>query len=96
MTSTREWVEKICEILDWNFETIDIPFDFLPRGFRASSTALLYRYHRVTSTAKVEEQLGYRDVYTFDQGMRETVAWYEENPLPPGGEIENNSQLLAS
>ena len=90
LTSTREWIHKICEICDWEFETVDIPFDFLPRGFRAAPTALLYRYHRVTSIEKVKAQLGYRDVYSFDQGMRETVQWYEENPLPPGGEIETN------
>ena len=91
LTSTREWVDKICEILDWEFEFVEISFDFLPRGFRATPTALLYRYHRVTSTEKVKRELGYEDVVSFDQGMRETLAWYAANPLPPGGEIESNA-----
>jgi len=90
LTSTSEWIDKICEILGWEFEKVEIPFDFLPAGFRAAPTALLYRYHRVTSIEKAKQQLGYRDVYSFDEGMRDTVAWYEENPLPPGGEIETN------
>lgn len=90
LTSTAEWLDKICEVLDWEFEKVEIPFDLLPRGFRASPTALLYRYHRVTSIEKLKQQLGYRDVHSFDEGMRETLAWYEANPLPPGGEIETN------
>ncbi len=90
LTSTAEWVDKICEILDWEFEKVEIPFDFLPSGFRASCVALLYRYHRVTSIEKVEQELGYRDVVSFDEGMRETLSWYEQNPLPAGGEIESN------
>lgn len=90
LTSTSEWIDKICEILGWEFEKIEIPFDFLPSGFRAAPTALLYRYHRVTSIEKVKRELGYRDQVSFDQGMRETLAWYAANPLPPGGEIEAN------
>ena len=38
----------------------------------------------------MKRELGYRDQVSFDQGMRETLAWYAANPLPPGGEIEAN------
>ena len=31
------------------------------------------------SIAKAQRELGYGARYTFDQGMRETIAWYKQN-----------------
>jgi nucleoside-diphosphate-sugar epimerase len=86
----REWVGLLSQILRHEFELIEMPFDLLPKGFRATPTQLLFRYHRVMDTRKIKEQLGYHDTMPVEKALETTVRWYMDNPLPPGGEIEQN------
>lgn len=46
-------------------------------------------YHKRLSVEKIKTELGYRDVADFEEAMRQTVAWYLENPLERGGEEEH-------
>ena len=34
---------------------------------------------RMVSTKKLEEELGFKKEYSFEEGIRETVEWYLEN-----------------
>jgi hypothetical protein len=86
----REWVRIIAQIMNHEFEFVEIPFDLLPPGFRAAPTQTLFRYHRVMDIGKIKEQLAYRDIVPVHQALELTVKWYSENPLPPGGEMEQN------
>lgn len=86
----HEWVKGICTVLEHEFELIDIPFQLLPEGFRASPPQLLYRHHWVPSIDKIKTQLGYRDIVSFEDALEHTVRWYRDNPLPPGDEAELN------
>jgi nucleoside-diphosphate-sugar epimerase len=90
LLSNREWVATLSEILNHEFELIEIPFSLLPKGFRASPSQLLYPYHRLMDIRKVREQLGYRNVVPVEKALERTVHWYLENPLSPGGEREQN------
>ena len=86
----REWIGILSQIMGHEFELVDIPFDLLPEGFRAAPTQVLFRYHRVMDTSKVRQQLGYRDVVPVEKALELTAKWYMDNPLPPGGEMEQN------
>lgn len=44
--------------------------------------------HRLLSTEKIRRELGYRAPATPEEGLRETVRFYVENPPEPGGLIE--------
>ena len=86
----REWAGMLSRIMGHEFDMIDIPFDVLPKGFRAAPTQVLFRYHRVMDTTKVKQQLGYQDVVPVEKALELTVQWYMDNPLPAGGEMEQN------
>ena len=86
----REWIRTIAQIMNHEFEFVEIPFDLLPPGFSAAPTQTLFRYHRVMDISKIKEQLAYRDIVPVHQALELTVKWYSENPLPPGGEMEQN------
>lgn len=90
LLSNREWVQLLCEQLEHELELVDIPFELIPKGFRATATQLLYRSHRVMDTSKVKRQLGYRDVVPVESALEKTLRWYTDHPLPPGGELERN------
>lgn len=86
----HEWVARLSDILGHKFDTVHLPFELLPEGFRATATQLLYRHHAVLDVGKAKRQLGYRDVVAVDEALERTVRWYMDNPIPPGGEAELN------
>ncbi len=86
----REWARMVAGILGWEFDFVEIPFDMLPRAFRAAPTQTLFRWHRVMDTSRIKAELGYRDATPVERALEETVRWYTEQPLPPGGEVEQN------
>lgn len=86
----REWIYLLSQIMNHEFELVEMPFEMLPPGFRAAPTQVLFRYHCVQDISKLKEQLGYRDVVPVEKALELTAKWYMDNPLPPGGEIEQN------
>ncbi len=90
LLSNHEWVTLIGRIMNFEFDTVDIPYHVLPKGFRATHPQLLYRHHSVMDISKIKEQLGYRDPFTAEEAIERTIKWYTDNPLPPGGEGEQN------
>jgi len=86
----HEWVTLLSEIMQHDFETIDIPFSALSTGFRATPPQLLYRHHCVMDISKIKQQLGYRDVVSVEEALERTVKYYMQNPLADGSEAEQN------
>lgn len=89
--TNREWIRLVAQVLNHEFEFIEIPFDMLPPAFADAPPLTLFPYHEVLDLTKIKEQLGYRDIVSVERGMEMTARWYSENPPPPGGELE---QLL--
>ncbi len=85
-----EWVQKVGSLLGHTFETVSMPFEALPAGFRATPPQLLYRHHCVLDTSKIRQQLGYRDVVNVDEALAKTVHWYQQHPLANACEAEQN------
>lgn len=75
------WVEKVGKLLGHEFDCIDIPFELLPEGFRASPPQLLYRHHTTLDIGNLQRDLGYSDLVSVDEALARTVAYYQANPL---------------
>jgi len=86
--TNREWIRLVAQVLDHEFEFVEIPFDTLPPAFADAPPLTLFPYHQVLDLTKIKAHLGYRDIVPVEQGMETTVRWYTENPPPPGGESE--------
>jgi nucleoside-diphosphate-sugar epimerase len=86
--TTREWIRLVAQLMNHEFEFIEIPFNMLRTDFNHAPIHALIPYHRVVDIAKIRDQLGYRDVVSVEKGMEIAVNWYLENPLPLGGEVE--------
>ncbi len=86
----HQWVEILCKIMSHHFELVNIPFDYLPVGFRATPPQLLYRHHCVFSVHKIQQQLGYRDVVSVEEALQRTVQHYQDHPLAEGDIAEQN------
>ena len=46
-------------------------------------------HHKLLDITKLEQDLGYRDLVTFDEAISRTVEWYRQNPLERGGKEES-------
>ena len=88
--TTREWIRLVAQVLDHEFEFVEIPFNMLRHDFNNTPTQALFPYHRVQDITKIKEQLGYREVVPVDKGMELSAKWLLENPLVRDGEIEKS------
>jgi len=88
--TTREWIRLVAQVLNHEFEFVEIPFNMLRHDFNNTPTQALFPYHRVQDITKIKEQLGYREVVPVDKGMELSVRWLLENPLVRDGEIEKS------
>ncbi len=88
--TTREWIRIVAQVLNHEFEFVEIPFNMLRHDFTNTPTQALFPYHRVQDITKIKEQLGYRELVPVDKGMELSVKWLLENPLVRDGEIEKS------
>lgn len=83
--TVRQRVEFIARYLDHELEVVDVPFPY------ATPAHPLYRSsraHRVGSSQRVRDELGYVDTFPAAEGLARTVDWLTANPPLPGGELE--------
>lgn len=83
-----EWIRLVAQVLDHEFEFVEIPFDMLPPAFADAPPPTLFPYHQVMDLTKIKQQLGYRDVVPVEKGIELTARWFAENPLPSGSDVE--------
>lgn len=84
--SLRQVVTTLARILERPLEIVSVP------GAFAFPTQPLLAHertgHRVMDLAKIQRELGYRDLVPTEEGLRRTVAWLLENRPEPGGLTE--------
>jgi nucleoside-diphosphate-sugar epimerase len=88
--TVREWIRLVSQVLNHEFEFVEIPFNMLRHDFSNTPTQALFPYHRVQDITKIKEQLGYRELVPVDKGMELSVRWLLKNPLARDGEIEKS------
>jgi nucleoside-diphosphate-sugar epimerase len=82
-------VETIAKIMGREIEIVSVPADVaLPAWPMLTHEA---SDHRLMDLAKIQRELGYRDVVPVPEALRRTVDWLVANPPDPGGFTE---QLL--
>jgi nucleoside-diphosphate-sugar epimerase len=78
----RQWAEVVAEICGGEIEFIGIPSLVAPSAVN-EFLAPASRPHMMVDASKIRTQLGYRDVITAYDALRETVEWLRENPPTP-------------
>jgi nucleoside-diphosphate-sugar epimerase len=71
-----EWAKRIAHVMEWDGDFILLPDERLPPHLRAPGETA---QHWVADTARVREELGFREMVGRDEAVRETVKWEREN-----------------
>jgi len=74
-----EWVRAIGRAAGWDGEVVILPRDRLPEHLVPDEDM---GQHLVVDTARIREELGYREHVSREEGLRQTIAW--ERAHPPG------------
>lgn len=82
----RQVVLTIAAALDREVELTSVPWDVA--GPARLQSALGTRYHTVMDLHAIRAELGYTDALGSREAMARTARWYVDNPLPPGGHME--------
>ena len=83
----RQVVETLARALDHEWEIVSMPWEVaLPAR---PLVAQPWTQHRIVSIAKIEAELGYRDVVSPQEGLARTARWLAENRPEPGGPEES-------
>lgn len=77
--TTRRYVEVLSSIVGRDPVVVPMPAA-LPPGFPRGVHGHLFsdRHHAVLSTARIENDLGFRSEFDFESGHRHTYAWFRE------------------
>lgn len=81
--TVRQLATKIAEFMDWKWEIVSFPDKILPQGF-----PFPYRPHIVVDTSKIRFQLGFKENFSLETGLKATIKWTLEHP--PKEVIEDN------
>ena len=84
--SLHQVVETIAASMDHSFEIVSMPWEIA-----APARPLVgqpWTTHRIVSTAKIEQELGYRDAVPPREALARTAAWLRDHPPEPGGPEE--------
>jgi len=75
--SELEWAKKIAAATGWRGEFVVLPHDKTPHH-------LIWPFntaqHCVVSSARIREELGYREVTVAEEAFERTIAWERKNP----------------
>ena len=74
-----DWARLIASQLRWNGELVVASSDQMPARQRDTRPDI-WDHHLVTTTARIRQELGYRDVVGREEGLARALAWYAESP----------------
>jgi len=72
-----EWARRIARVMEWDGDFTLLPDDRLPAHLRVPGDT---SQHWVADTARVRQELGFRESIARDEAIRRTVEWERENP----------------
>jgi nucleoside-diphosphate-sugar epimerase len=71
-----EWAQQIARALKWDGEFKLMPDDRLPAHLRAPGNT---EQHWIGDTARIRDELGFRETVTREEAIRRTVEWERAN-----------------
>jgi nucleoside-diphosphate-sugar epimerase len=75
--SELEWAKKMAEQGGWRGEFVVLPCDQAPEHLRFPGNAA---QHGDASSARIRQELGFRDPVPLEEAIRRTIAWERANP----------------
>jgi len=75
--SELEWAKKMAEQAGWRGEFVVLPRDQAPEHLRFPGNAA---QHGDASSARIRQELGFRDPVALEEAIRRTIAWERANP----------------
>lgn len=77
--SELDWAKKIAGAMQWKGKFVTLPVARTPPHLmRPGNTD----QHWEASSARIREELGYREPVALDEAIRRTIAWEKDNPPP--------------
>ncbi|HEY6338438.1 MAG TPA: NAD-dependent epimerase/dehydratase family protein [Candidatus Sulfotelmatobacter sp.] len=77
--SELEWARKITIAMHWQGEFVVLPVEKTPPHLLKPGNAA---QHWTASSARIRNELGYREPVAIDDAIRQTIRWQQENPAP--------------
>src|SRR6202162_3167456 len=72
-----EWARKIASEMRWKGEFVVLPVERTPHHLLKPGNA---DQHWTASSARIREELGYREPVAIEEAIRQTIRWERENP----------------
>jgi len=77
--SELDWARKIADAMNWKGRFVTLPAERTPPHLIRPGNAA---QHWEASSARIREELGYREPIATDEAIRRTIAWEKDNPPP--------------
>lgn len=74
-----EWIERIGRAAGWNGRVVSVPREKLAEALQFQGNA---RQSLVGDTARIRQQIEYREMVSTEEALTRTVAWERANPPP--------------
>jgi nucleoside-diphosphate-sugar epimerase len=75
--SELEWSKKIAALADWRGAFVVLPRDQAPKHLQLPGN---FAQHGEMSSARIRQELGFRDPIPLDEAIRRTIAWERAHP----------------
>jgi len=75
--SELEWAKKIARAVDWKGEFIVMPREKAPKHLQHPGRV---EQHMVGSSERIRGELGYKEPFSTEEGIRRTIPWERANP----------------
>jgi nucleoside-diphosphate-sugar epimerase len=75
--SELEWARKIASEMRWEGEFVVLPEERTPRHLLKPGNAA---QHWTASSARIRDELGYKEVVALEEAIRRTIRWQRKNP----------------
>lgn len=72
-----EWIKEIGRIVGWQGEVLAVPKDDLPEHLKSLTG---YEHDLAVDTTRIRKELGYKERFSREEGLRKTIEWEQANP----------------
>ncbi|TAK69022.1 MAG: NAD-dependent epimerase/dehydratase family protein [Actinomycetota bacterium] len=83
--SEGQLIQYVAGLLGRQVELVGVPGEIATKVYRHVDSS---HQTRLLDTGKIRRELGYSDAVAVPAALAATVEWLQRNPLPPGGEAE--------
>src|SRR5579864_5151771 len=75
--SELEWARKIASAMQWKGEFVTLPVERTPQHLLRPGNAA---QHWTSSSARIRQELGYKEPVAIDEAIQQTIRWEMANP----------------